>query len=220
MATIADVPDRSLQQRRDALAVGNAIRSKRAVLKRDLKAGRVELAPLLLDPPEWLVSAKVINLVLACPALGRIKVNACFYRERIGRTKTVAGLTDRQRAGLVAFLEASRGLGIPGPGARGTIGPEQQAKALVLANKARLTRSGAKEKIASGEVSVVDVLTDWDESLDLMPLYDLLAAQHGWGPSRTHRMLVHLNVPESKLIGTLTERQVKLIADKLQAGWA
>ena len=60
-------PERSLTQRMDALKRANEIRTRRARLKRDLKAGRTQIHGLLLDPPEYLLTAKVFDLLLAVP---------------------------------------------------------------------------------------------------------------------------------------------------------
>jgi hypothetical protein len=68
-------PERSLHQRMDALRHANEIRSRRAQLKRDLKAGRQPIHELLLDPPDYLLTAKVFDLLLAVPKYGRVKVN-------------------------------------------------------------------------------------------------------------------------------------------------
>ena len=48
-------PERSLDQRMDALCRANEVRALRAQLKRDLKAGRVSIGALLLDQPPYLV---------------------------------------------------------------------------------------------------------------------------------------------------------------------
>ena len=41
-----------------ALRRANEIRSKRAQLKRDLKAGKTRVESLLRDPPDYVLSAK------------------------------------------------------------------------------------------------------------------------------------------------------------------
>lgn len=46
-------PERNLDQRMDALRAANEVRALRAQLKRDLKAGRVSIGSLLLDPPPY-----------------------------------------------------------------------------------------------------------------------------------------------------------------------
>lgn len=101
---ILDPPTRSLEQRREALDKANAIRVRRAQLKRDIKA-RLERVPvLLLDPPEWLETMKIFDLMLAIPKVGRVKVNQILVRHRISASKTIGGLSQRQRTELVVVL--------------------------------------------------------------------------------------------------------------------
>jgi hypothetical protein len=97
-------PERSLTQRMDALERANEIRTRRARLKRDLKAGRVKIHGLLLDPPEYLQTAKVFDLLLAVPKYGRVKVNRILTHCRISPSKTIGGLSERQRNELVSYL--------------------------------------------------------------------------------------------------------------------
>ncbi|MDQ6914845.1 MAG: hypothetical protein M3155_03435 [Actinomycetota bacterium] len=97
-------PERSLTQRMDALQRANAIRTRRAQLKRDLKAGRASIHQLLLDPPEWVETAKVFDMLLAVPKYGRVKANKILQQCRISPSKTIGGLSERQRTELVAML--------------------------------------------------------------------------------------------------------------------
>jgi len=97
-------PERSLTQRMDALARANDIRTRRARLKKDLKAGRKQIHGLLLEPPEYLETAKVFDLLLAVPKYGRVKVNRILTHCRISPSKTIGGLSERQRNELVGFL--------------------------------------------------------------------------------------------------------------------
>jgi hypothetical protein len=97
-------PERSLAQRMDALKRANEIRTRRAGLKRDLKAGRANIQSLLLDPPEYLQTAKVFDLLLAVPKYGRVKVNRILTQCRISPSKTIGGLSERQRNELVSYL--------------------------------------------------------------------------------------------------------------------
>lgn len=98
------VPARSRDQRMRALEAANEIRTRRAQLKRDLKAGRIQIERLLLDPPDYLGSAKVFDVMLAVPKYGRVKVNRILNQCRISPSKTIGGLSVRQRAELVALL--------------------------------------------------------------------------------------------------------------------
>src|ERR1035441_2962862 len=97
-------PERSLVQRMEALQRANDIRTRRAQLKRDLKAGRQPIDELLLSPPEYLENAKVFDLLLAVPKYGRVKVNKILTQCKISPSKTVGGLSERQRGELVAFM--------------------------------------------------------------------------------------------------------------------
>ncbi len=97
-------PERSLSQRKAALDRANEIRTRRAKLKADLKAGRAKIQALLLDPPDYLHSAKVFDIMLAVPKYGRVKVNRGLTHCRISPSKTFGGLSERQRHELVAYL--------------------------------------------------------------------------------------------------------------------
>src|SRR3954449_10870132 len=97
-------PERSLTQRMDALKRANNIRTRRASLKRDLKAGRTQIHGLLLDPPDYVQTAKVFDLLLAVPKYGRVKVNRILTHCRISPSKTIGGLSERQRNELVSYL--------------------------------------------------------------------------------------------------------------------
>jgi hypothetical protein len=97
-------PERSLVQRMDALQRANEIRTKRAKLKRDLKAGRYSIHSLLLEPPEYVGTAKVVDMLLAVPKYGRVKVDKILRQCKISPSKTVGGLSERQRNELVSML--------------------------------------------------------------------------------------------------------------------
>ena len=88
----------------DALNRANEIRSRRAQLKRDLKAGRASIHQILLQPPDYVETAKVSDMLLAVPKYGRVKVNKVLVSCRISPSKTIGGLSPRQRAELVSML--------------------------------------------------------------------------------------------------------------------
>jgi hypothetical protein len=88
----------------DALQRANEIRTRRAQLKRDLKGGRVSIHDLLLNPPDYLETAKVFDMLLAVPKYGRVKVNKILVTCRISPSKTIGGLSERQRNELIGML--------------------------------------------------------------------------------------------------------------------
>ena len=73
-------------------------------LKKDLKDGRVQIEGILLDPPEYVSTAKVFDMLMAVPEVrprqGRRLLNQC----RISQSKTVGGLSERQRAELIGLF--------------------------------------------------------------------------------------------------------------------
>jgi hypothetical protein len=97
-------PERSLDQRMEALKRANDIRSRRAQLKRDLKAGKVRIQTLLMDPPQYVLTAKVFDMLLAVPKYGRVKTNRILNTCRISPSKTIGGLSERQRGELITHL--------------------------------------------------------------------------------------------------------------------
>ena len=104
MTTIAPTPFRALEQRRAALAKGNEIRSLRAQLKHDLKSQRITLLDVLETPPDWLDTAKVFDILLAAPKVGRVKASKALNRAGVSPSKTIGGMTDRQRHDLLDLL--------------------------------------------------------------------------------------------------------------------
>ena len=100
----AQAPARSLDQRMEALQRANDVRVRRAQLKRDLKAGREEIESILLDPPGWVETAKVFDMLMAVPKFGRVKAARFLNMCRISQSKTVGGLSDRQRSELIGLF--------------------------------------------------------------------------------------------------------------------
>ena len=56
----------------------------------------------MLSPPDYILSAKVSDLLLAVPKYGHVKVNKILAQCRISPSKTIGGLSQRQRAELVS----------------------------------------------------------------------------------------------------------------------
>ena len=102
--TQVQAPVRSLDQRMEALKRANDIRVKRAQLKKDLKSGTVSIEQILREPPEFVSTAKVFDMLMAVPKFGRVKAARLLNQCRISQSKTVGGLSERQRAELVALF--------------------------------------------------------------------------------------------------------------------
>lgn len=102
--TQTQAPVRSLDQRMEALKRANDIRVRRAKLKKDLKDGRVQIETILLDPPDYVSTAKVFDMLMAVPKFGRVKAARLLNQCRISQSKTVGGMSERQRTELVSLF--------------------------------------------------------------------------------------------------------------------
>ena len=102
--TQAHAPIRSLDQRMDALKRANDVRVRRAKLKKDLKDGSVRIEQILRNPPDYVSTAKVIDILMAVPKFGRVKAARFLNTCRISQSKTVGGLSDRQRQELIGLF--------------------------------------------------------------------------------------------------------------------
>lgn len=100
----SQTPERSLDQRMEALRRANDIRSRRAQLKRDLKGGRISIGHVISDPPEFVLTAKVFDMLMAVPKYGKVKATRFLNTCRISQGKTIGGLSDRQRSELLELL--------------------------------------------------------------------------------------------------------------------
>ena len=97
-------PERTVDERRNALEEANRVRFARAATKRDLKNGDLDVYDLLMDPSEELRGAKVEEMLLAMKGMGRIKVTRVLREAGISRSKTLVGLTHGQRDRLLGAL--------------------------------------------------------------------------------------------------------------------
>ena len=103
--TIAGLVSRRISdQRTEALGHANDIRERRAALKRRLKNGDESLATLILDPPDYLHTARVEMLVMTTPGVGKVRSHNLLRDVGIPAKTTVGRLTERQRTMLASKL--------------------------------------------------------------------------------------------------------------------
>ena len=95
---------RPQDQRLEALRKANEIRARRAQLKRDLAAGAIHIHDVLAMPPNFAAAERVAVLLLALPGYGPARVAKLLQRTRIGESRRLAALTDRQRTELIQHL--------------------------------------------------------------------------------------------------------------------
>lgn len=96
-----------------------------------------------------------------------------------------------------------------------TVGP-QRLRALERANTIRLARAGLKRSIALGQVSAAEVILSCPDAARSWPIGDLLMSQRRWGATRCRKFLSRNDIVETKPVGTLTERQRRILASSLE----
>lgn len=99
-------PERSLEQRQEALRKANVIRILRSHLKRDIRAGECAPSTVIESPPPCAASMRILDLLLAIPGVGRTKARQVLFQLRVSDSKTLGGLSDRQRGELAKTVKA------------------------------------------------------------------------------------------------------------------
>lgn len=99
-------PDRSLKQRMEALQRANDIRVKRAELKKHIKNGQQSAPNILREPPDFVKTMRVIELLKAVPKIGSVKATRMLRDCAISAVKTVGGLSERQRQELIVVIDS------------------------------------------------------------------------------------------------------------------
>ncbi|MGH3085307.1 MAG: integration host factor, actinobacterial type [Gaiellaceae bacterium] len=102
----SETPARSAAQRLEALRRANEIRIGRAQLKKDLATGSVRITDILATPPECAKTQTIDDLLLALPNYGPVRVARLLAHCRTSPSKTVAGLSERQRQELIGRLSS------------------------------------------------------------------------------------------------------------------
>lgn len=93
--------------------------------------------------------------------------------------------------------------------------PQQRMRALERANEVRLKRAWLKRRIADGHLSAAEVILALPDEARNWSVGELLKCQRRWGSIRSQKLLAGLCISEKRPIGELTERQRRLIAERL-----
>ncbi|HET8980060.1 MAG TPA: hypothetical protein VFN87_18050 [Solirubrobacteraceae bacterium] len=92
----------------------------------------------------------------------------------------------------------------------------QRLRALERANQIRLARAALKRSIALGEISAAEVILSCPDAAYSWPIGDLLMSQRRWGSTRCRKFLSRNHIVETKPVGTLTDRQRRVLASSLE----
>jgi hypothetical protein len=90
----------------EALKIANAVRIERAGVKRQIKAGVAKASELVMEPPEFIHSMKVRDLIESVPKVGPVRGGKILKRVGCAPSKTVIGLSERQANALAAEIKA------------------------------------------------------------------------------------------------------------------
>jgi hypothetical protein len=85
-------------------------------------------------------------------------------------------------------------------------------QALQRANEVRLARAVLKRKIGVGTLTVAEVILACPWEAASMTIAELLTSQRRWGTTRASKFLAGIGMPETKTVGSMTERQRGLLA--------
>lgn len=96
-------------------------------------------------------------------------------------------------------------------------GTAQCMEALARANKVRLARAALKRDISAGRRSITEVIMESPWEVESMNLGELLCAQRRWGRARSRKLLSSTALSEGKRVGTMTERQRRILVAALEA---
>jgi hypothetical protein len=97
--------DQATIQSMEALLRANEVRINRADDKKKIRAGVLDARTILRDPPSHWQTAKVIDLLLAMPRVGRSKAGRWLHLERISPTRPLNLFTEHQRSRLCRHLD-------------------------------------------------------------------------------------------------------------------
>ena len=101
----------------------------------------------------------------------------------------------------------------------------QHMRALDRANEVRLARAELKRRVAFGKIDVAEVIVYCPWEVRSMAVRDLLMSQRRWGQIRCRKLLAQLPMSETKTVGSMTDRQRRVLATMLASaerghGWS
>jgi hypothetical protein len=101
--------------------------------------------------------------------------------------------------------------------AKSPIVEPQHMQALARANRVRLARAELKRQVGAGRRDVIEVVLDCPWEAESMSVSELLQSQRRWGRARSRKLIVSAELTENKRLGTLTDRQRRVLAGALEA---
>lgn len=88
----------------EALSAANRARSLRSQLKRDVAAGNLTVAEVLVDPPPYTLRMPLFDLLAAQPRWGAKRTRRLLTLLQISELRLIGELTYRQRDLIVGMV--------------------------------------------------------------------------------------------------------------------
>lgn len=92
-----------------ALDAANAVRARRADLKRRVAAGELDAAEVVLRCPSEARTMVIQDLLMAQHFWGRVRAHQLLSAIPLSERKTIGSMTERQRRTVAALLALRRG---------------------------------------------------------------------------------------------------------------
>ena len=94
-------------------------------------------------------------------------------------------------------------------------GGPQHMRALQRANAVRLARAELKRQVAEGKITAAEAILRPPAEIEGMAIAELLMSQRRWGQTRCRSVLTAVPLPETKTVGSMTDRQRRVLASLL-----
>lgn len=159
------------QQRMSALQKANDVRVRRRVLKEDVRNGRASVAEILGDPPEWLATMKVADLLCAQRGWGPTKTKKRLAAVHVSANAKVEDLSDTRRRQVIASVTGQHLESLPLPARRVVVELRPRALSVV-------------------EEQVLQAVTDLPSTSEHIAMR--LAGRHGGTPANLVEILASL----------------------------
>jgi hypothetical protein len=99
------LPKLSLDEKKKALKKAQEVRSKRAIIRQNLKNGQTSIREVLANINDDVVARmRVVYLLESLPRIGKIKTRKIMNDIGIDETRRIQGLGNRQKQALIERL--------------------------------------------------------------------------------------------------------------------
>lgn len=97
------------EQRRKALIKADAVRSRRAIVKKEIKASKISFEELLemAKNEDALAGMKILTALECVPGIGKVKARRKMKELKISEVRRIKGLSPKQKTALLSIFKES-----------------------------------------------------------------------------------------------------------------